>query len=103
MPDVSSPDLDPFARIPMRTTVGEVLDDGTVIDVIELDRKLVLIHSDGIQHDVVPQVACGDTIYAPPKLDPTLHEALTFPPPPVEYGGSQSGCSGPGVQSVLPR
>jgi hypothetical protein len=81
-----SPKTDPFARISMRFTPGEVLPDGTLIEPIDVDGTLKLLHSNGIQNDVVPQFDYGSTIFSPPQLSPTLRNAVRFPTPPIEFG-----------------
>jgi hypothetical protein len=87
MQDDSIPKPDPFARKPkMRTTVGEILPDRSVLDLVVVNDRLLLCHSDGLQHLVLPHFEFGNIAYFPPRLEPSLYGALKFPGPPVEYG-----------------
>lgn len=70
----------------MRFTLGEILPDGTLIEPIDVDGTLKLLHSDGIQNDIVPQFDYDNTILCPPYLHSTLRNATTFPGPPLDYG-----------------
>jgi len=83
--DTPIPEPDPFAPKPrMRPTYGEVLADGNIIELVTVDRQLLLLHFDGKRKIVVPHLDIGSVIYSPPRLEPSLYAALKFPRPPTE-------------------
>ena len=72
------------------TTVGEVLDGGTLIELVagrcagadDLD----LLLWDGKQTKVAPQIKYKDTLYKPVQLHKTIRQALRLPTGAVRYG-----------------
>lgn len=73
-------------RPQFRTTYGEILQDGTVIDLVADGDKLGVCYFDGTQAHVVPQIPSGNIVYQPPKLTPSLRQAIRFPSAPADYG-----------------
>ncbi|HMK22287.1 MAG TPA: hypothetical protein VK466_08120, partial [Terriglobales bacterium] len=69
-----------------RLTYGEILEDGTVADVVAEDDELLLCRWDGKQVVVLPYVDLGSVVYGPPKVAPSVRHAVRFPSAPVEYG-----------------
>lgn len=87
-PDIGIPDsADPPT---FRTTYGETLEDCTVIDLVAEGDELRLCHWDGKQVLVVPYFSQGNVVYRPPKLTPSLREAIRFPAAPIDYGSLRS-------------
>lgn len=79
-------DPSPFAPPSLRTTCGEMLPDGTVIDLVFEEGRLMLCHFDGRESVVVPYFEFDNTVYSPPRLEPSLFTALRFPTGrPLEY------------------
>ena len=80
MGKVTSIGIPDSADLPkFRTTYGETLEGGTVIDLVAEGDELRLCHWDGKQVLVVPYFSQGNVVYRPPKLTPSLREAIRFP------------------------
>src|SRR5215831_10220099 len=73
-----------------RETSGEILVDGTVIDLMIEGNKLVLCRWDGRKLLLVPYLSHSGFLYRPPKLAVSLRQALRFPAAPVEFGALRS-------------
>src|SRR6202030_931569 len=69
-------------------TCGEILPDGTVVDLVAADQeRLDLLIWDGDEKPIiVPAINRGSILYHPPVLHPSVREAVTFPIDAVEYG-----------------
>jgi hypothetical protein len=78
-------DPSPFAPPSLRTTSGELLRDGTVVDLVIEEDRLMLCHFDGTESVVVPYLEFDNAVYSPPRLEPSLFSALRFPNRPLEY------------------
>ena len=83
--DFRSPAPDDFAPR-VRTTFGEVLPDGTTLELVTVGDQVMLLHWDGVRQLVQPFFDSDNIVYTPPRLDPSLAAAIRFPGPPVEYG-----------------
>jgi hypothetical protein len=72
------------------TTVGEVLDGGTLIELVAGTfagaDDLALLLWDGKQTKVAPQIKHKDTLYKPVQLYKTIRQALRLPTGAVRYG-----------------
>jgi hypothetical protein len=89
--DCSVSDTGPFARKPrVITTSGEILPDGTIVELVAAGHNLLLCHWDGKQHFVLPCLDVGNIVYTPPRLEPSLYSAFRFPGPPMEYGSLET-------------
>jgi hypothetical protein len=64
-----------------RTTYGEVLKNGTILDLVDTgDRDgLSLLSWDGKHTLVRPVIDCGGISYHPPHLHPSIRAAIRFP------------------------
>jgi len=69
-----------------RTTCGEILGDGTVIDLVNEGDRLFLVHWDGREAVIVPYLNHGDVVYTPPRLALSLYQAVRFPGAPIDFG-----------------
>jgi hypothetical protein len=89
--DRSVSDTGPFARKPrVITTSGEILPDGTIVELVAAGHNLLLCQWDGKQHFVLSCLDVGNTVYTPPRLEPSLYSAFKFPGPPMEYGSLET-------------
>lgn len=70
----------------IKITSGEILADGSVLDVVEIGGKLQLYHWDGEREDVGSLIKCNNTIYQLPNLHPSFREAIKFPSGRAEFG-----------------
>jgi hypothetical protein len=71
-----------------RTTYGETLPNGTIIDLVQsADRdKLDLLSWDGKEVRIRPAIESGGISYCPPDLHPSVRAAVRFPAGASEYG-----------------
>ena len=69
-------------------TYGEVLAKGAVIELVTTPSRnsVTLLHWDGQNYKIGPQVEDGSTIYQAPYLHSSLLAAIWFAPGPAEYG-----------------
>ncbi len=79
MDDSFAPDTNSYTQSLMRSTVGERLPDGTVLEPVAVGDQLQVCRYSGGQVVVEPLYKDGNVIYLPPQLDPTLYAALRFP------------------------
>ena len=78
----------------VRETCGEILRDGTVIDLVAIpdQERLGLLFSDGKEKPLIsPAINRGGILYYPPDLHPTVRETVTFPIGAAEYGKRSQG------------
>lgn len=72
----------------IKTTSGEILSDGSILDVVENGDKLQLYHWDGEREIVGPLIERNNTIYQLTKVDPTLLGAIKFPSGRADFGSA---------------
>lgn len=75
----------------VRTTCGEILPDGTVVDLVARadQERLDLLYWDGKGKPLIsPATNRGSIIYYPPDLHPSVREAVTFPHGVVDYSST---------------
>ena len=73
-------------------TSGEILPNGEAIDLVagRLPGTLALLHFDGKQCFIAPQIQVGLTTYVAPFLDSSVFRAIRFPSGAAEYGGTET-------------
>ena len=78
----------PGEKARTRITYGEVLANGTFLDLVaSADRDgLDLLFSDGKELFSAAQIDYRGVLYRSPKLDASIRQAMTFPAGVVEYG-----------------
>ncbi|HEX6505808.1 MAG TPA: hypothetical protein VF011_21405 [Terriglobales bacterium] len=87
MADDSFPTPGPFPGKPtVRTSCGEVLRDGSVLDLVADGDRLMLCHWDGSEFLIVPYFESDGVVYRPPTVQPSLYRAMRFPASALEYG-----------------
>jgi hypothetical protein len=69
-------------------TFGEILADGSVIDLVSSAtyNQLELLFWRKHRKTIAPQIECGDHVFQTPDLDPTLIKAMRFPRDAGDYG-----------------
>ncbi len=87
----------------IRMTYGEILADGTIIDLLASPSAdgLELILFDGKQSFILPQLEHGGFTYMPAYLDPSVRQAIRFPTGLSEYGTTLTLFTK--VESLFPR
>ena len=74
----------------VRVTYGEILPNGTIIDLVAASANrdgVDLLRWDGKKVEIAPAIANGDgIIYERPDVDLSVCEAMTFPRGASEYG-----------------
>jgi hypothetical protein len=82
--DFPSPAPNDFAPR-MRVTYGEILTDGTAIELVRVGDQIMLCHWNGSEARALPFLDSDDVVYTPPQLDPSLSSAIRLPGLPVDF------------------
>lgn len=72
----------------LRTTSGEILADGSILDIVENGGKLQLYHWDGQREIVDAVIQRNNTIYQLPQVHRSLRDAIKFPSGRAEFGSA---------------
>jgi hypothetical protein len=88
------PKSESYASFNVVQTAGAILDDGTVIELVEDSSRpfaLALLKFDGHEPEIGPQIEHDGNLYVPPYISPTVRSALRLP----------SGCAQAGPTAQL--